>query len=174
MSDLPGVGPALSALIEQWRQRVAVCRRIAGEVSDQCALAQAWVEEADHVERCAEELTAVLSARPEQGTASPWQPIETAPERRKVLVTWINSHGKRRTTFASFWPVGSLNMGDDVSDDAYDENGKNTEAGWWEEAEANDDAMYRLTEPLTHWMPLPSPPAFAAPGEQTERITPKG
>ncbi len=94
----PGVGPALSALIEQWRKRVAVCRRIAGEVSDQCALAQAWVEEADRVERCADELEAALSGSVGGlNAAPPWQLCELVEE----LVGWwhLNRDGSVNRTY---------------------------------------------------------------------------
>jgi hypothetical protein len=88
-----------------------------------------------------------------------WQPINTAPERRKVLVTWVNELGKRRTAMASYWPEHALEMADDVPDWQVDEEGKNIDVGWWEESEGNDDAMYRLVEKMTHWMPLPDPPS---------------
>lgn len=64
-----------------------------------------------------------------------WQPIETAPMRRKVLVTWINELGNRRTTLAVY-----------------------IEAGWFEDREAGDGLYYPLNEPITHWMPLPPAP----------------
>lgn len=92
---------------------------------------------------------------------SEWQPIETAPERRKVLVTWINALGKRRTAMASYWPAGTLEMSDEVPDYQVTEDGTNLDGGWWEESEGNDDAMFRLVESFTHWMPLPSPPEAA-------------
>lgn len=103
----------------------------------------------------------VLVRSASSAVASPakeWQPIYTHPERRKIMVFWINAHGKKRTTFAAFWPVGTLDMGDEVPEDSVDENGKNTEAGWWEESEANDDSMWRLIAPLTHWQDIPAAP----------------
>lgn len=87
-----------------------------------------------------------------------WQLIETAPERRKVLVTWVNALGNRRTALASYWNEGELDMADDVPEWEVNEEGANLEAGWWEESEGNDDAMFRLVEKMTHWMPLPDPP----------------
>lgn len=89
---------------------------------------------------------------------SGWQPIETAPERQKVFVTWVNALGKRRTALASYWPEGTLEMADNVPDYQVTEDGKNLNAGWWEESEGNDEAMFRLVEKMTHWMPLPAPP----------------
>jgi|SRR5882672_3681681 len=104
-------------------------------------------------------------SQPLPASASPhakgedWQPIETAPERRKMAVTWVNALGKRRTTYASFWPIGTLDMGDEVQEDHVDEDGKNVFAGWYEESEANDESFWQLTELLTHWQPLPLPPS---------------
>lgn len=91
---------------------------------------------------------------------SDWQPIETAPKRRKVIVSWVNAFGKRRTTFASFFDAGELDVDDSYTDcDGADEDGKNADAGWFEERETGDPGYYELREPLTHWMPLPAPPA---------------
>jgi hypothetical protein len=105
--------------------------------------------------RVGEQAQAVQALTPQDG----WQPIETAPERRKVLVTGIDALGKRRTTVASYWPEGTLDMADDVPDWQQNDEGTNLDAGWWEESEGNDDAMFRLTEVvMTHWMALPSPP----------------
>lgn len=87
-----------------------------------------------------------------------WQPIETAPERRKVLVTWVNALGNRRTALASYWPEDTLDMADDVPDGHVTDEGKNLEAGWWEESEGNEDVMFRLVEKMTHWISLPDPP----------------
>lgn len=105
---------------------------------------------------------AIAEIREPVADSPTWLPIESAPERRKVMVTWVNALGKRRTTFAAFWPIGTLDMGDDTSEDHVDEDGKNVFAGWYEESEANDDDYWRLTEMLTHWMPLPSAPSASA------------
>ena len=99
---------------------------------------------------------ALLASLPAEG----WRDIATAPERRKVLVTWANSHGKKRQiAMASWWPEGTLDMEDDVPDWQVTEEGKNLDAGWWEESEGNEEAMFRLVEPIDYWMPLPAPPS---------------
>lgn len=85
-----------------------------------------------------------------------WQPIETHPKRRKVAVTWVNAYGKRQTTYAVYFDAGELDMDDSYDD--YDEEGKNIDAGWFEERETGDPGYYELTEPLDFWQPLPSPP----------------
>lgn len=43
-----------------------------------------------------------------------WQPIKTAPERRKVFVSWVNALGKRRTTCAAFYPAGTVTKAYDL------------------------------------------------------------
>jgi hypothetical protein len=59
---------AIRALVQQWRERVAVCLRISAEVgaTGDMALAQAWHEEADHKDECANELAALCPAPPEE------------------------------------------------------------------------------------------------------------
>lgn len=123
-------------------------------------------ERAEALARRLESLLAGLQA------SSGWQPIETAPERRKVFVTWVNALGKRRTALASYWPESTLEMADDVPDYQVTEDGKNLDAGWWEESEGNDEAMFCLVEKMTHWMPLPAPPTDAlqaSPSASTEQ-----
>ena len=91
-------------------------------------------------------------------TATTWQPIETAPELRKVLVTWVNEFGHRRRTIAVFNPAGTTDMDDDCPADAVDDNGRNAQAAWFECREASEAIDWQLDEPLTHWMPLPDGP----------------
>jgi len=86
-----------------------------------------------------------------------WQPIVTAPERRKLIVTWVNALG-RRTAMASYWPAGTLDMSDNVAEEHVDEDGKNVEACWVEETEGNEGEVYPLGENLDYWRPLPPAP----------------
>jgi hypothetical protein len=118
--------------------------------------------------KCVEAVVDTMNAPSAAAPQAPagWQPIETAPERRKVLVTWINALGKRRITVASYWPMHTLPLADDVPNYQVTEEGTNVDAGWWEESEGNDDAMFRLVETMTHWMPLPAPP-LPAPAPET-------
>jgi hypothetical protein len=53
--------PRVQALIAQWRERVATCRRL-GETTGrdgQFALSRSWAEEAEHISDCADELEAL-------------------------------------------------------------------------------------------------------------------
>ena len=90
---------------------------------------------------------------------SGWRDMSSAPKRRKVIVSWVNALGKRRTTFACYFDAGELDMDDSCGDDAVDWDGKNANSGWFEEREAGDDpGYYLLSEPLTHWREIPDPP----------------
>ena len=89
-----------------------------------------------------------------------WQQIATAPERKKVIVSWVNALGKRRMTFAAFYPAGTLEL-EEAPEDMLNDDGTNTEAGWFEIREAGDAVDWHLNETLTHWMPRPIPPAEA-------------
>lgn len=94
--------------------------------------------------------------RPQE--TSPWQPMATAPKRKKVLVSWINTLGHRRTTCAIYYDAGEIAMDDDVPDDFVDMGGDNVDGGWFEDCESRDPSYWPLNEPLTHWMPLPLAP----------------
>jgi len=144
-----------TGLVSRLEKKIKRFRALGG-IPDMCDMAWKLCCENESLRA---ELSAFKAAASFVPPKHDWQPIETAPERRKVLVTWVNALGKRRTTMATFWPVGTLSMGDDCSDDDVDEEGRNVHAAWFEESEANDETYYRLTETLTHWMPLPLPPS---------------
>lgn len=78
-----------------------------------------------------------------------WQPIESAPKGRIVLVHYYNVLGKSRTVRAAYYLADSLESEDTESGFA--------DEGWYEEAEAYDNLAPVDGEP-THWMPLPPPP----------------
>lgn len=82
--------------------------------------------------------------------ASAWQPIETAPHTKIVLVYYVNALGNGRTMRASFYPAGTLEMEDT-------ESGFNAEDGWYEESEAYEFLMPLSGNPL-FWSALPAPP----------------
>lgn len=149
------------SLVAQWRKNAKSLR-----MSDDGT--KSWHNEqghADGLEEAADQLEQTLTALADLeaemrrfAEQQQWQPIDTAPHRRKLLVSWVNELGKCRTALAEFWPAGELAMDDDVPDDAVNEEGNNVEGGWFESREAGDGTLYPLTEPLTHWKPLPSKP----------------
>jgi hypothetical protein len=61
---------AIRALVQQWRERVAICRRISVESAarGELVLGRAWAEEADHKQESITDLTALCPAPPEDQT----------------------------------------------------------------------------------------------------------
>ena len=136
---------------------VAIIRHIA---ADLYALADGGTFDARQWRGAAGELETAADIVDDSTTPAPepgWQPIETAPQRRKVIVSWVNECGKRRSTFAAFYPAGTLEL-DEAPDDMVNEDGTNAEDGWFECREAGDGIDWHLSEALTHWMPLPASP----------------
>ena len=106
------------------------------------------------------EAAAALEAAPEA-----WRAIETAPQKRKVLVAYKNRAGHWRIVLAFHGcpPLhpdadpyeGCIEIGDEWI----------CPLGWWEEAEAYEDEPLQMVdgEP-THWRPLPQPPSSTREG----------
>lgn len=91
---------------------------------------------------------------------SQWEPIATAPQMRKVIVFYVNEHGKRRCVMACYYKAHSLEMDDDYAEvGEYDDATGESYApeGWYEEHDSDSPIMALQGEP-THWMPLPLPP----------------
>lgn len=85
-----------------------------------------------------------------------WQPIETAPKDRTLLLGYFNSHGKWRTLRGQWFSQESI-------EDTWEEPEFAGE-GWYETpVEIDDTPNCFWTEP-THWQPLPSPPIEQAIG----------
>lgn len=100
-----------------------------------------------------------------------WQPIETAPKMRKLIVFYRNALGKGRCVMACYYTAKALEMDDDYADvGEWDEETLTSYApeGWYEQHE-HDSPLMTLDEQPTHWMPLPEPPA-----QETERGGEKG
>lgn len=104
-------------------------------------------EDREHYYREIADLRAALAA--ESGRGSGWQPIETAPKGRKVIVGYRNSLGKWRTVMGCYYLAGTLES--DADDSGW------APEGWYEESETHEDIMPCDCEP-THWQPLPEPP----------------
>lgn len=81
-----------------------------------------------------------------------WQPIETAPKGRIVLVYYTNRLGKGRVMRARYYLQDTLES--DTTESGW------ADEGWYEESEAYEYLMLLEGEP-THWMPLPSAPGTA-------------
>lgn len=85
-----------------------------------------------------------------------WQPIETAPKQRKVLVGFRNELGNWRTALATYYPESTLDA-DEAPDNYGDDYPQFAPAGWYEDAYEREDVIPLSIEP-THWMPLPKEP----------------
>lgn len=110
-----------------------------------------------HHARLADALRAALAPPPTCGT---WQPIETAPKMRKVIVHYLNALGKHRTVMACYYLANALEMDDDYAEvGTYDEVTGNSYApeGWYEEHDS-DNPIMRLEGDPDSWMPLPDLP----------------
>ena len=85
-----------------------------------------------------------------QKEADPWQPIETAPKNKTILIGYRNTHGHWRTLRGEWFSVEEINeMWEDP---------EGVEPGWFETSvEADDVPNVWRTDP-THWRPLPAAP----------------
>ena len=89
---------------------------------------------------------------------SEWQPIETAPQMRKIIVHYRNALGKGRTVMACYYTDKALEMHDDYADvGEHDGDAVYAPPGWYEEHD-QDEPLMPLAEMPTHWMHLPAPP----------------
>ena len=82
---------------------------------------------------------------------SGWQPIESAPKGRKVLVAYRNALGNWRRVCAHYYPDNTLENDPDISDDEF------AAAGWYETCEASDHTYPVEREP-ERWCELPPAP----------------
>ncbi len=71
---------------------------------------------------------------------APWQPIETAPRDRAVLI-WLGPDAEYDKLVIARWE----------DDEDFPGGG-----AWYP---ANSDGGFPIDVPATHWMPLPEPPA---------------
>lgn len=78
-----------------------------------------------------------------------WQPIESAPKGRIVLVHYKNELGNGRTVRARYYLPETLDS--DTTESGW------ADEGWYEESEAYEYLM-PLDGVPTHWMPLPPAP----------------
>lgn len=79
-----------------------------------------------------------------------WQPIDTAPRGRKIIVGYRNELGLWRTILACYYEVGTLECGEEQDEDGF------APEGWYEESETSD-TIFRCSVPIS-WQPLPEPP----------------
>jgi hypothetical protein len=124
-----------------------------------------YIKAARYMVACKAEIDAGRLVTMSEQNATPvnqWQPIETAPKQRKIIVHYLNPLGKHRTVMACYYGEKSLEMHDDYDDvGTFDEESGTlfADAGWYEEHDS-DDPILPLGGVPTHWMPLPPPPVI--------------
>ena len=108
----------------------------------------------DYLASEAEALRAALAEQPaeQEPKTQGWQPIETAPKGRVLLVYYKNSLGNGRTMRARHYLPETLES--DTTESGW------ADEGWYEESEAYEYLMPLEHDP-THWMPLPAGPDTA-------------
>ena len=118
----------------------------------------------DHYDR----INAAIAGAAVQPNGATWQPIETAPKQRKIIVHYLNEAEKHRTVMACYYGEKSLEMHDDYDDvGTWDEESGTlfADAGWYEEHDS-DNPILPLGGVPTHWMQLPEPPATTDPTDR--------
>ena len=95
--------------------------------------------------------------------APAWQPIETAPKGKTVLVFYRNSLGKGRIVKATFIErFAQESDGEEHGNEEYDEarDRYTWPEGWYEQIDNWEyaAAMFAGDHKPTHWMPLPAAP----------------
>jgi len=129
-------------------------------------LAAMWraFQAAEHVGHPDGPMAAILAVVREHDGLDAWQPIETAPHMRKIIVHYRNDRGRHRVVMACFYEEKALEMHDDYEEvGVWDEASEMcfAPAGWYEEHDSDDPILTLGGEP-THWMPLPAPPVIDA------------
>jgi hypothetical protein len=104
--------------------------------------------------------TAIAKAEKQEPVA--WQPIETAPKGKIVLIHYKNRLGNGRTMRARYYLPETLDS--DTTESGW------ADEGWYEESEAYEYLMPLDGEP-THWMQLPSAPGATPPAAQRQPLT---
>lgn len=113
-----------------------------------------------HLDAVDAELDATAAEDALDASLGPWNPIETAPWSKKLIVGYRNKLGNWRTVMACHYMPLTLRMGEDVDFDD-DEESAYAPPGWYEEVESHE-TIVRTDEVPTHWMHLPGEPI--APG----------
>lgn len=93
-----------------------------------------------------------------------WQPIETAPQNVNVLVAYKNGNGKWRIIKACYHT--QLPWSEESYLDFVGQEGEYAPKGWYEESDSHE-TIYPIDGVISHWMPLPAPPALPTTDKET-------
>jgi len=81
-----------------------------------------------------------------------------------VLATYCTNYGKPRVVRAYFAPKHTIETSgemDEFADYSEEDDCYYTPEGWYE-CNAHEETNWLIDEVVTHWMPLPAPPAIAS------------
>ena len=128
------------------------------------ALESALSDDKPYIQKSRDAITALRTAIAEAEKQEPvaWQPIETAPKGKIVLMHYKNRLGNGRTMRARYYLPETLDS--DTTESGW------ADEGWYEESEAYEYLMPLDGEP-THWMQLPSAPGATPPAAQRQPLT---
>jgi len=87
-----------------------------------------------------------------------WQPIDTAPKNKTILLGYKNECDKWRTVRGQWFDQSYIDENWDECDDTSDME------GWYETSVESDDIPNCWKIRPTHWMPLPPAPDAARKG----------
>lgn len=96
-----------------------------------------------------------------------WTSVSNSlPDRQQlVLAFYVNSFGKPRIVRAEYATLHTLMLHEDSSGGCACGtcDGEYAAVGWYESNE-REEVHWIITEPVTHWMPLPPPPVASTEG----------
>lgn len=106
----------------------------------------------------------MVQSQAQQEPVSQWQPIETAPKNKKIIVCYKNSLGTHRTVFAKYIEKFTEESTCDTeceTDYCEDDDTFYLKEGWVELIDNWDEfssVYFDSSNVPTHWMPLPPAP----------------
>lgn len=121
-----------------------------------CAKAVIEKKSLDETDSCDDLFELIRAALRQPDTSEAvreWQPIETAPKNRSLILGYFYELGKWRTVRGRYINQGEMH---DECEDPIDGE------GWFEEAVNADDLPNVWEINPSHWMPLPEAPAVIA------------
>ena len=109
------------------------------------------------------EVDAILAAASPVPLSEPvgWQPIETAPKGKKVIVFGqVPNMMHPQTSIARYWTGHTLPVAEGFEDEGWADVDANGDVfmpeGWYEETMGEEAPVVNIRP--THWMKLPEPP----------------
>lgn len=173
MTDLDAL---VEPLWEENRELRAVLARLlraveAGADTDERNVIEYEEHEYDELMEAEKQARAAL-APSETGSVDHWQPIDTAPKGRKVIVHYLNPLGNARVVMARYYPQHTLEMDDDPGETGdYDEASGVIYApeGWYEEHDS-DEPILPLGGVPSHWTAVPAPPGAESPASESRPV----